>query len=107
MFLPVQVLPVDIFLGRSKPDVPGAGLEETVQTGGGWVGVETRQDLTVVSVDLLGVRQVGQRYESNSNGVTLELSLLSLDIHHDGSHFLAVEIQGADTGAMAAVTGGT
>ena len=92
MFLPVQVLPVDIFLGRSKPDVPGPGLEETVQTGGWRVGVETRQDLPVVRVDRLGVRQVGQRHKCNSDGVTLELSLLSLDIRHDASHFLAVEI---------------
>ena len=69
--------------------------------------VEAGQDLTVVSVDRLGVRQVGESHESNANGVTLELCLLRLDIHHDASHFLAVEIQGADTGASAALTGGT
>ena len=107
VFLPVQVLPVDILLRRSKPDIPGARLEETVQTGGWWVRVEAGQDLTVISVDRLSVRQVGESHESNANGVTLELSLLRLDIHHDASHFLAIEIQGADTGAVAAVAGGT
>ena len=107
IFLPVQVLPVDVFLRRSKSDIPGARLEETVETGGWWVGVEARHDLTVISVDLLGISQGGERHESNANGVTLELSLLSLDIGHDGSHFLAIEIQRADTGATTAVTGRT
>ena len=107
VFLPVQVLPVNVFLRRSKPDVPGARLEVTVQTGGWRVGTEAGEDLPVVRVDRLGVRQVGQRHEGNADGVTLELSLLGLDIDRDGSHFLAVEIQGADTGASAALTGGT
>ena len=69
------------------------------------MGTEARQDLPVVGVDRLSVGQVGEGHESNSNGVTLQLRLLSLDVLHDACHFLAVEIRSADTGVSTALTG--